>query len=119
MTAGEDSKAFAEYKKGKHDVPLPLWTVFDCPKMTAAMQKAGLAAYVKVICTKQNQALMNQYGAKPDTLVLCGTNGEKLTTSTGTLRDDTMRALEQISKGTVSAADEHRAMSMSADKSRR
>src|SRR5581483_5258119 len=74
--AGGDAEAFALYRRAHGGEP-PEWTVFDCPRMTAEMMKAGVAAYVKIPNTRENAALFKRYGATPATVALFTPEGEK------------------------------------------
>jgi hypothetical protein len=74
--AGGDAKAFAEYRR-THSGDAPDWTVFDCPRMTAEMNKVGIGAYAKVADTPENAKLFARYGAKPGMLIVCTPEGDK------------------------------------------
>lgn len=78
--AGGDAKAFAEYRR-THSGDAPDWTVFDCPRMTAEMNKIGIAAYAKIANTPENAKLFARYGAKPGMLIVCTPEGDKFTDS--------------------------------------
>lgn len=89
--AGGDEQAFADYRKS-HAGDSPDWTVFDAPRMTAEMNKIGIAAYVKIANTPANAKLFMRYGAKAGTLVYCTPEGDKFTAS-GSSQTDVLDAL--------------------------
>ena len=93
--AGGDEQAFSDYRKS-HSGDSPDWTVFDSPRMTAEMNKIGIAAYVKIADTAGNAKLLARYGAKPGTaggtLVYCTPEGEAFTRS-GASQEDVLDAI--------------------------
>jgi len=93
--AGGDEQAFADYRKS-HSGDSPDWTVFDSPRMTAEMNKIGIAAYVKIPDTAGNAKLLARYGAKPGalggTLVFCTPEGDAFARSSGS-QDDVLDAI--------------------------
>lgn len=89
--AGGDLKAFANYRKS-HAGDSPDWTVFDSPRMTAEMNKIGIASYVKIADTKDNAKLFMRYGATAGMVIYCTPDGEKFTGS-GATQTDVLNAL--------------------------
>jgi hypothetical protein len=53
-------------------------TLWESPNTLGEFKKAGIATFVKVPATKDNEALFKKYGAGAGTLVICAPNGDKL-----------------------------------------
>jgi hypothetical protein len=101
--AGGDDQAFAHYRKTHGGEP-PDWTVFDCPRMTAEMMKAGIAAYVKLPDTRENAALFKRYGAKPGTVALLTPEGEQFAVCSAT-RDEVLETVWTVREQLLHWAD--------------
>jgi hypothetical protein len=74
-TAGEGSAVLAAARPVNKN---KIVTVFDSPAVAYELRKAGVLQLAKVIANERNADLMKQYGAGPNTLVICASTGDKL-----------------------------------------
>ncbi|MGD0093814.1 MAG: hypothetical protein ABSE73_28230 [Planctomycetota bacterium] len=74
-TAGEGAAVLALSRVSNKNKIL---TIFDSPAVANELRKAGIMQLAKVAACESNAALMKQYGAGPNTLVICAPTSERL-----------------------------------------